>query len=247
MWAHRLAMLLIGGLLLTGSAVRAADVVRVVTPVRPPYVVDAGAGVADGPSIRLLQRVAELAGVAPAIEVVPFERAILMLHRGNALYPALLRTPAREGRYQWVGEVFTDTAVVFTGKPAPVIRSLGEARVFGTVTVMRGSELAALMRAEGLTNIGNETSDLDNARMLAAGRVDAWLAPSTVGRAVWDELHLDPAILQASAPVAALSFWIVASKNFDPAILARLRNAYAELVKTSEYDRIVAPLRGPTH
>ncbi len=247
MWAHRLAMLLIGGLLLAGPDVRAAEVVRVVTPVRPPYVVDAGAGFADGPSIRLLQRVAELAGIVPAIEVVPFERAILMLDRGDALYPALLRTPARERRYQWIGEVFTDNAVVFTRKTAPAIRSLAEARQFGTVTVMRGSELAALMRAEGLTNIGNETSDIDNARMLAAGRVDAWLAPSTVGRAVWDALHFDPAALQASAPVAALSFWIVAAQNFDPAILARLRNAYMELLTTGEYDRIVAPLREPPH
>ena len=188
---------------------------------------------------------AELAQLEPAVEVLPFERALLNLDRGDTLYPALLRTPTRESRYQWIGEVFTDHAVLFTRKGAPVVRSLAEARQFGAVSVMRGSELATLMKAAGLSNITVETSDNDNARMLAAGRVDAWFAPSSVGHAVWERQAFDPADLQASGPLARLSFWVAAAQNLDPAVVMRLRQAYADLRATGEYDQIVAGLREP--
>lgn len=242
---HRRAMLAFCGLFIAGPQARANEIVQVVTPLRPPYVVDAGSGFADGPAIRLVQRLAEIAGVDPAIQLVPFERAVMTLERGDTLYPALLRTPAREARFQWIGEVFADTAVLFTRRGTEPAADLADAGRFATITVMRGSELVGLLRQAGLANFRTANSEIDNARMLAKGRVDAWFAPAAVGRATWDGLSFDPAALHASGPAERLSFWIAASANLGPGMVARLRRAYGDVKRNGEYDRIVAPLRTP--
>lgn len=239
---HRRVMLLACCLCLVGPEVRADDIVRVITPLRPPYVVDAGSGFADGPAIRLVQRLAQAAGIDPAVQVVPFERAVMNLDRGDTLYPALLRTQPREAKYQWIGEVFADNAVLFTRRGTIPARDLADAGRFGTITVMRGSELVTLLRLAGLANFRTANSEIDNARLLAVGRVDAWFAPAAVGRATWDELSFDPAALHASGPAERLSFWVATSRNLSPGTVARLRRAYDDLRASGEYDRIVALL-----
>lgn len=244
MMLHRMAVLLGCGVLFLPSPVLAESVahVAVITPLRPPYVVDAGAGFADGPAVRLVQRLAEIVGIDPAVQVVPFERAVMTLDRGDTLYPALLRTPGREGKYQWIGEVHADAAVMFTRRDTQPAPTLAGAAHFSTITIMRGSELVTLLRTAGLANVRTANSEIDNARMLAAGRVDAWFAPAAVGRATWNALGYEPAGLRAGPAMAALSFWVAASQNLAPATVARLRDAYRELRASGEYDRIVAPL-----
>ncbi len=240
---HRGAMLLFYGLIAAGPQASADEVVQVVTPLRPPYVVDAGSGFADGPAIRLVQRLAEAAGIDPAVQVVPFERAVMTLTRGDKLYPALLRTPSREAKYQWIGEVSSDTAVLFTRRGTVPAADLADAGRFATITVMRGSELVGLLRQAGLANFRTANSEIDNARLLAKGRVDAWFVPAAVGRATWDGLSFDPAALHASGPVEHLSFWVAGSRNLSAETVSRLRRAYSDLKMRGEYDRIVAPLR----
>lgn len=243
---HRALLLLFcfGAVLHAAPPVLADEPVLIVTPVRPPYVVDTGNGTADGPAIRLVQRLALEAGIDPAVSIVPFERALLTLDRGNTLYPALLRTVDREARFQWIGEVFADGAVLFTRKGTQTAADLADAGRFGAITVMRGSELVTVLRAAGLANYRTADSEADNARMLAAGRVDAWFASAAIGQATWDGLGLDRKSLAVSAPVEPLSFWIAASPNIAPDLIGRLRQAYASLRTSGEYDRIIAPLLG---
>jgi polar amino acid transport system substrate-binding protein len=240
---HRGTMLLIYGLVVAAPQASADEIVQVVTPLRPPYVVDAGSGFADGPAIRLVQRLAEAAGIDPAIQVVPFERAVMTLVRGDTLYPALLRTPSREAKFQWIGEVFADAAVLFTRRGTEPAADLADAGRFATITVMRGSELVGLLHQAGLANFRTANSEIDNARLLAKGRVDAWFAPAAVGRATWDSLAFDPAALHASRPAEPLSFWVAGSRNLSADTVSRLRRAYDDLKTQGEYDRIVAPLR----
>lgn len=242
---HRALLLLFcfGAVLQAAVPVLADEPIRIVTPVRPPYVVDSGNGTADGPAVRLVQRLALEAGIDPAVSIVPFERALLTLDRGNTLYPALLRTADREARFQWIGEVFADDAVLFTRTGTETAGTLADAGRFRSITVMRGSELVTVLRTAGLANFRTADSEIDNARMLAAGRVDAWFATAAVGRATWDGLGLDKKLLVVSAPVEPLSFWVAVSRNVPPAVVDRLGKAFAALRASGEYDRIIAPLR----
>lgn len=215
---------------------------QIVSPERPPYVFNDG-GTGRGPAVDLIRRVAPAADIVdPVVRILPFQRAILALDAGNRLYPALLRTPQREHRYQWIGEVFEDRAVMFT-TGSPTVNDSTQARQLERISVMRGSELLGLLRSFDLHNVETNIAETDNARLLQAGRIEGWFTLRTVGRTTWKLLGFAPQELKAGESFALMSFWIAASRNLPPATVTRLRAAYTQLRKSGEYDRIIAPLR----
>lgn len=211
---------------------------------RPPYVVDLD-GTGSGPAVELVERLAVAAGIEPKVRILPFQRALMALDQGNTLYPALLRTPARENKYAWIGEVFADHAVFFTRTDKPAVNGLDPARRLGRVSVMRGSELTATLQSLALGNVETNNSETDNARLLNAGRIDGWFTLKAVGRATWRELGFNPADLRAGKSFAVMSFWIAASPNLPATLINQLRESYARLRADGSYDRIVAPLYDP--
>lgn len=214
---------------------------QIVGPARPPYIVDDD-GEARGPAVDLVRELAAATGTDPGMRLMPFQRAIMALDLGDTLYPALLRTPDREKKYAWIGEVYADHAVFFTRSTLPAVRTVEDARRLPGITVLRGSELQGMLAAFGLQNVEANASERDNARLLANDRIDAWFTLRLVGRATWNELAFNPADLRAGDSLAALSFWIVASANLPPATVAKLRSAYRAMRRDGRYGRIVAPL-----
>jgi polar amino acid transport system substrate-binding protein len=222
-------------------AAEAARPVQIIAAVRPPYVTEQG-GTARGPAIDLLLLLAREAGLAPAIRVLPFQRALMALEQGGMLYPALLRTPQREGRFAWIGEVYVDRAVVFTRADAVPVGNVAAARALPRISVMRGSELQGMLQSFGLENFETANNETDNARLLQAGRIDGWFALRAVGRATWSELRFNPAELRAGEPFATLPFWIAGSTDLPADTLAALRSAYRAARADGRYRQLVAPL-----
>lgn len=233
------------GILLAGFAgagpVLAEQGLQIVGPSRPPYIVDRD-GRASGPAIALVAELAAATGIDPVVRIMPFQRAVMELNTGNTLYPALLRTPDREKKYLWIGEVFADRAVFFTRNAAPPVNDIASARHLPGITVMRGSELRGMLEDFGLQNVEANASERDNARLLANDRIDSWFTLRLVGRATWAELDFNPADLRAGKPVAEVSFWIAASADLPAATGEKLRAAYRAMRNDGRYDRIVAPL-----
>jgi polar amino acid transport system substrate-binding protein len=224
------------------TASGAATGIQIVAAARPPYMIDQDSQAA-GPAVEMVLALAQATGIDPAIRLMPFQRAVIALDQGNTLYPALLRTPQRENRYTWIGEVFADRAVFFTRRGTPVVNRLEVARQFDRINVMRGSELQMMLQSFGINEIEPTNSEVDNARLLQAGRTEVWFALKAVGRATWTELGFTPAELQSGDTFATMPFWITVSNNTDPALVARLRAAYQALRRDGRYDHIVAPLR----
>ena len=214
---------------------------QVIGAARPPYVID-NSGYGAGPAIELLQIVARSVGAEQAVRIVPFQRALLALEQGGMLYPALLRTPQRENRFTWIGEVYTDRAVIFTRRQTTAVGSLAAVRELSRVSVMRGSELQGMLETFGLENFETTNSEIDNARLLQAGRIDGWFTLHAVGRATWAQLKFDPVDLQAGEAFATVPFWIAGSADLPEETVARLRATYRAMREDGRYGRIVAPL-----
>lgn len=208
---------------------------------RPPYMIESN-GNGTGPAIELLQILARSVGADQRVRILPFQRALLALEQGNTLYPALLRTPQRENRFIWIGEVYADRAVFFTRRDRTPVGSLAAARELPRVSVMRGSELQGMLQSFGLEKFETTNSEIDNARLLQAGRIDGWFALRAVGRATWAQLEFDPAELQASESFATLPFWIAASSDLSEQTVASLRATYRAVRADGRYRRIIAPL-----
>lgn len=215
---------------------------QIVGAARPPYVSDAGDGTGSGPAAELVQQMAQALGLAPRIRILPFQRAVRELDRGHTLYPALMRTPQREHRYVWIGEVYVDRAVFFTRSTSPAVNGLDAARRLPRIAVLRGSELQGLLQSLALENFETSNSEADNARLLRAGRIDGWFTPHAVGRATWKELGFRPEELRSSDGFAVLPFWIAASANLPPETIAGLRAAYRAMRDDGRYRRIIARL-----
>jgi polar amino acid transport system substrate-binding protein len=225
----------------TAATAPAPQQLQIVGAHRPPYMIENN-GFGTGPAIDLLQILARSIGVDPAVRIVPFQRALLALEQGHTLYPALLRTPQREKRFIWIGEVYADRAVFFTRRDRTPVGSLTDARDLPRVSVMRGSELQGMLESFGLENFETTNSEIDNARLLQAGRIDGWFALRAVGRATWAQLKFDPAELQASEAFATLPFWIAASSDLPPQTVTSLRATYRATRTDGRYRRIIAPL-----
>lgn len=215
--------------------------IQIIGAARPPYISDSE-GRGTGPAAELVKLLAEAAGLDPTVRILPFQRAVLALEQGGVLYPALLRTPPREGKYIWIGEVFSDRAVFLTRRGSPVVNNLDGARRLGRINVMRGSELQMMLQSFGVTDIEASNNEVDIARLLRAGRIDGWFAPRAVARATWTGLDFDLTELQAGDTFATLPFWITASSDMPGETVARLRSAYRALRTDGRYDRIIAPL-----
>lgn len=241
--ALALAVLLVPPAALAQPAAPAArpQSLQLIGPARPPYVIERD-GFGTGPAIELLQILARSVGVDPAVRILPFQRALLALEQGNALYPALLRTPQRENRFIWIGEVYADRAVFFTRKDKAPVGSLAAAHELGRVSVMRDSELQGMLQSFGLEDFETTNSEIDNARLLHAGRIDGWFALRAVGRATWAQLQFDPDELRASEAFATVPFWIAGSADLPVQTVATLRAAYRAARADGRYRRIIAPL-----
>jgi polar amino acid transport system substrate-binding protein len=223
------------------APVTGSPALQIIGAARPPYVIESD-GIGSGPAVELLQILARSIGTDPAVRIVPFQRALLALEQGGMLYPALLRTPQRESRFIWIGEVYADRAVFFTRSGTRRVDSLAAARDLPRVSVMRGSELQGMLQSFGLENFDATNNEIDNARLLQAGRIDGWFALRAVGRATWAQLQFDPAELQASEAFATLPFWIAGSADLPAQTVAALRAAYRAARVDGRYRRIIAPL-----
>lgn len=219
----------------------AQPALEIVGPIRPPYVSEID-GKPAGPALDLARRIAADAGLTPNIRILPFQRAVLQLDLGGTLYPALLRTPQREARYAWIGMVHADQAVFFTRAGMAAIDTQEQARQVAQIGVLRGSELLPMLQSYGLDNIHIASSEAENARLLQAGRITAWFALNAVGLATTQELGMNAAEFRTGASFAQLSFWVVASPGLPPALIDALRDGYARLRQSGEYDRIMLPL-----
>ncbi|WP_341910352.1 transporter substrate-binding domain-containing protein [Ferrovibrio terrae] len=227
-----------------GTAWAQPTAIQIIAAARPPYVLEQD-GIGAGPAVELVQHLARATGIDPTVRVVPFQRAVMALDQGGSLYPALLRTPPRESRYIWIGEVYADRAVFFTRSSSPPISNLDTASRLPRISVMRGSELQVMLQSFGLENFETSNSETDNARLLRAGRIDSWFTLRAIGRATWAELGFGPDELRAGESFAVLPFWIAGSPDLPQPLVSKLRATYQAMRADGRYRRIVAPLAEP--
>ncbi|MFY7866361.1 substrate-binding periplasmic protein [Roseateles sp.] len=139
-----------------------------------PFVYAQGGKVA-GPATDILERVMEDAGIAAYdFKIYPWARAYdLALKQPNVLIYLIARTPEREARFKWVGELTRLDIDFYRLKSRPEIqlRSLAEARQY-KVGVVRDDVRHQYLSLQGFNKLLVESRLADNLRQLLGGRVD---------------------------------------------------------------------------
>lgn len=155
------------------SATDAGAAVHLVTETSP-YVYAEGGKVA-GPATEILERVMSAAGVETYdIKLYPWARAYdLALTQPHVLIYLIARTPERESRFKWVGELLRLEFDFYRLKSRQDIqvRRISDARAY-RIGVSRDDFRHQFLSRKGFTKLLVEPQSIDNFRQLLSQRVD---------------------------------------------------------------------------
>ena len=216
------------------TSAQTGSVDTVVAAYYPPLMIDTSP-TSPGLAIEIIREAARRSGRQITLEFIPFHRALHVLENSDAIMPALFRNSAREDRYNWLAQIDA-THVEFQTLGAP-INSLDEARTLTTIGVEESSSPDVFLSDRGFENLLRLPGPDSSARMLRAGRIDAWLIPANLAQEAWDRLGFTEA-LTVGAVVHEYPIYIATGKALAPDI----SEAYRDAVQAMKADGTLAAI-----
>jgi polar amino acid transport system substrate-binding protein len=195
----------------------------------PPYVFTQD-GKPNGAVTQIVTEMAREVGEPFTLEFLPWMRAQDETQKGDniAIIP-LARSAERAPLYKWVGPLLIDHELLTTlasGKPAP--KSLSEAKDWSVCTLL-GSPTETVLRQAGFTHLELTKDTASCARLLNAGRVDAWSAARMVAPYQYRVDGFDASTLRYSVEVRENQIYMGFSPKVSDETIARWQNALEKL------------------
>lgn len=184
-------------------------------------------GVVTGSATALVRRSFERAGIPYRIEMLPWQRAYGMaLAQPDVCVYSTTETDERKPLFEWIGPLVTNDWALFAraGASLPITR-LEDAkgrRIGG----YQGDATALFLQSNGF-EVDAAPSDELNPAKLVSGRIDLWATGSELGPYLARRQGIDniEQVLVFKEVVLSLA----CNKATDPAALARLRAALADI------------------
>jgi len=210
----------------------AADVVAVNYP--PMMIKD---GDLPGYSLEIIREANRRVGQDTNISFKPFNRAIKTVQRTKTtLHPALYRKPQREKQYLWIAKYHTVSDVFLTlDEP---IHSLDEARKLRSIGVEENAAMDVYLTSRGFTNLERFNDAQTTARMLNAGRVNAWALTDVLARWTWKKMGLQGKLVSGSQ-IQSSDVYIVGGPDFSKSLAERYQKAVGDMIKDGTIDGIL--------
>ncbi|MEL6808947.1 MAG: transporter substrate-binding domain-containing protein [Pseudomonadota bacterium] len=206
----------------------------------PPFIISQD-GALTGISVEILRIAAQRSGRAIVFEEMPFQRA---LHRvttqNDCMMPALFRTAPREDQFLWLATY--DAAELHFLTIGSPINTLDEGRTLSAIGVVKDSSGDTVLTSLGFENLVRVASSSSNARMLHAGRIDAWVQSERAARSIWAQLGMQTA-LQAGDPIHSVPMYAVAGPEFPDDVADLYRTAIMNMVEDGTVAGIFAEFR----
>ncbi len=156
-------------------------------------------------------------------QILPWNRAYGKLQKSpNVVMLQMARTKAREKQFHWIAET-GNLSFAFISRTKPAVNSLSEALNKKSIAVYRGSRLEQFLRQMNFdANLRPTNNSQMSARLLEAGRVEAWYA--SVQEALW--LH-KLGTLKSKPVIGTAIFntpiWAVTSLRTEPKAVERIK------------------------
>lgn len=232
----RRRLLLAAPALLPGGAARAAPPLEWVAGDLPPFAWAAPGG-PRGFAHELAVAMAQRLGRAATIHYVPWARAVRMAERGGhyGIFP-LARTPDREAHFQWLAPLMTVRYGLYTLATESRLE-LDQLRTL-KVGVLRGSPIAANLRAERFSAIIEAKDYRDLLRLLREHALDAVYAGMPMLEAAMDEYGQPRTHFVLQATIGEATLYMAASPGLDAAEARLWVDAYRQLEDDGSVARI---------
>ncbi len=183
-----------------------------------------------GYAIEVVREAARRAGREVEISFLPFERAMYAVQNDTvSLMAALFYGKKRNDDFQWVVEI--QRARLRFATLSGTFADLEDARTASSIVVESGTTSDVLLTELGFENLVRVKAPDASARMLAAGRVDAWFQDGTVMDLVWRQVEISDDLLMGDV-VHEVPVFLVAS----PALPVTVADAYRAAVESMRAD-----------
>ena len=230
---------ILGALLASLVAATAAAELQLLTEEAPPtsFMQD---GELRGMAVEVVQALILRTGQPAHIELVPWTRAYLQaqLDAYVGLFPTV-RTPEREGKFQWVGPILLGTTSFYSLKSRNLhFDSLEAVAASGPLALPKQWYTYETLSARGLKNLYGVTSAKSMVTMLRHGRVQLI---ATEDLTLKDELAsggLRPDQVQAHLPFMRSAYYIAFSPNTDARVVERWQRELSAMRKDGEFEAI---------
>lgn len=186
----------------------------------------------------MLAELGRRTGNPGAITPVPLRRAQAMLLTEPGAIATLARFPEIEHAYRWLCKLADDKVLLLARSDSGVDISSAEAAKNLRVGVLLGGPGEALARRLGFTRIETVSASRNNARKLAAGRIDAWLTTWNIGR--FEQLRSGGRLeaLRGGAVLKTAQQYLAAPLGLDNHTAGRWQAACAAMRQDGSSERI---------
>lgn len=222
------------------------DSLAVYTEVRNPPVLtfnEDGSAEIRNPATRLVEALLAEAGIDYRINVLPWARLQLTLQDAhNTLAYPVGRTPEREQEYEWIGLIRPlEMNLYGLRERAPELPTTLDEAASYRIASIRGDVVDTHLRKLKFPHLISISSNAPRVELLERGRVD--LVPFAA-HGVESFLRENNYAVDTLYPAVNLThvtdgLYIIMSKASDPALVARLKQAYQRLIDNGTYSDIM--------
>lgn len=177
------------------------------------------------------------------IRVLPGMRASRILNtEPRTMMITMLRTPAREAQYKWIGPLGDDAIYFYTKKGSPlVVGSLEEAKKVRRIACRNAGLVHDVLHKHGFKNL--DASAVDGPaiyRKLLADRCDLGVSDAPLGvKYLLKQWHLPPdTLVRTSVKVVESPLYIACSKDIPDAEIALWQTSLDKMKASGTYDSI---------
>ena len=172
---------------------------------------------------------------------VPLRRAEQKLEEHNMALFNLARTKEREQLYKWVGPLQVDNVYFYKSKRKNIdIQSISDAKLVGTICVLRGSSQFENLKKKGFENLYTHNRWSGCLQMLSAQRVDLvpmsdslLEAAMTEAQITWDNIQNTFVLLQVNEG------YIAFSKDHPDHVIKQWQMTLDNLKESGKYQQLV--------
>lgn len=200
----------------------------------------------DGALVDLVNALTKHTQIDATIELMPFARCYqLIRHNPEVMMISLLRTPAREQQFQWLGQTYKSEAYLIGLKRRKelVINQLDDAKNY-VVGTIRGYYSETFLRQAGFEPQKNLALSVKYQRMwkmLFKNRIDFVLTNNSALETELNSIGLDVNAIKQYIAVADFpnQLFMVSHLQAPAATVKKLRQGLVELKQSGRYQQII--------
>ena len=210
----------------------------------PPFNFESN-GKLQGISVDLMVKILEKAGSKlnrNNIVLQPWARSYAQVqNEENVGLFAMTRSKEREKLFKWVGPIAPQTLALTALKSKHIkINSLDDIKKY-SVGVIRDDISEQVLLKDGIpkSNLQEVAETIQNIRKLNMGRIDLWAYGAEVAKWELKSNGFNPDNYETIYNLQKAETWYAFNPKTSDSVITALQNAYNELVKDGEYQKIL--------